>query len=296
MTNRIETSFANFDSIGLADLNAKAEMLARIDNKYILTADKLAFALESFGKIFDVLDIEGIRGFSYSTIYFDDAELRGYYDHHQRKRKRCKARIRSYVDSDLHYLEVKLNDRRSTTLKKRLRLEQPMNTLNAQAFDFIDDCHQSVYAEPFRKVLNGAIHIKYTRYTLVAKDGGERMTLDTDVSFCSGGVTATPPADMFIIETKSARGNGIADKILRGLHVKPTKRVSKYCIGLAATGQVKQHNGFLPALRRLQLVDTEAQAPLVFPVIEKAVLQRNWLSTWQIPSLFGELAISEYPK
>jgi VTC domain len=255
MTTHMERSFSSFDSISLAGLNEKAEMLARLDNKYILRAQQLAPALQSFADIFDVLDIDGIRGFSYSTRYFDDDALRGYYDHHQRRRKRCKVRVRSYVDADLHYLEVKLNDRRSTTLKKRLKLDRPLKVLDARAKDFIDDCYREVYDEPFRKEMSGSITIDYQRYTLVAKDGGERMTLDTGIQFRAGGATALPPEDMFIIETKSARGNGIADKILRSLHVKPTKRVSKFCIGLAATGMVERHNGFLPALRRLALVE-----------------------------------------
>jgi hypothetical protein len=58
---------------------------------------------------------------------------------------------------------------------------------------------------------------------------------------------------MFIVETKSARGNGIADAILRGLHLHPTGRCSKYCIAMAALGEVDRHNRFLPALRRLNL-------------------------------------------
>ncbi len=257
MTSVIERSFGSFSSIGLDGLNEKAEMLARIDNKYILRASELEPALSSFAEIFDVLDIDGKRGFDYSTIYFDDEELRGYYDHHQRRRKRCKARIRSYVDAGLHFLEVKLNDRRSTTLKKRLRIAAPSTELDSTALNFIDSCYREVYGEPFRKELSGAIRITYRRYTLVAKNGGERMTLDTGMRFTAGGATAAPPHDMFVIETKSARGNGIADKILRGLHVKPTKRVSKFCIGLAATGQVQRCNGFLPALRRLQLIEDE---------------------------------------
>ena len=255
MITDLHDSFSDFDPIGLDELNAKAEMLARIDNKYILPAWQLAPALESFADMFDVLDIDGTRDFRYSTVYFDDVDLRGYYDHHQRRRKRLKARVRSYVDAGLHYLEVKLNDRRSTTLKKRLRLGAATSQLDAEALAFIDGCHAEVYGEPFRKQLSGAIHIRYRRYTLVAKDGGERMTLDTAMTFTAGGVTASPPADTFIIETKSARGNGIADKILRGLHVQPTKRVSKYCIGLAACGQVLRHNGFLPAMRRLGLAE-----------------------------------------
>ena len=176
MITDLHDSFSDFDPIGLDELNAKAEMLARIDNKYILPAWQLAPALESFADMFDVLDIDGTRDFRYSTVYFDDVDLRGYYDHHQRRRKRLKARVRSYVDAGLHYLEVKLNDRRSTTLKKRLRLGAATSQLDAEALAFIDGCHAEVYGEPFRKQLSGAIHIRYRRYTLVAKDGGERMS------------------------------------------------------------------------------------------------------------------------
>ncbi len=255
MKNQIDTHIGDFSSIGLDELNTKAEMLARIDNKYIMPGDKLQQAIESFGDLFDVLDIEGKRAFSYSTVYFDDEERRGYYDHHQRKRKRCKARIRTYVDADLHFLEVKLNDRRSTTLKKRLRIDKPLTYLDATCLDFIDACNREVYDEPFRKTIRGVIHIQYQRYTLVAKQGGERMTIDCRMSFTGDKSNCAPPEDCFIVETKSERGNGIADKIFRGLHVQPTKRVSKYCIALAATGQVLRHNGFLPALRRLHLDD-----------------------------------------
>jgi hypothetical protein len=258
MTTRIDQCFGAFDSIGLDALNSKAEMLVRIDNKYILPAYYLQSAIESFAEIFDVLDIDGKRAFSYSTLYFDDAQRRGYYDHHQRRRKRCKVRVRTYGDAGLSYLEVKLNDKRSTTLKKRLKIAAPLATLDDTAFDFIDQCNREVYGEPFRKDIKGVIRIDYQRYTLVAKDGGERMTIDTRINFNGGGCWRAPPGDMLIVETKSARGNGIADKILRTLHVQPTKRVSKYCIGLAATGQVERHNGFLPAMRRLHLVDERA--------------------------------------
>jgi VTC domain len=255
MNQHLNSCFDNFAPISLDDLNGKAEMLARIDNKYIMPGCILQEALASFEDQFDVLDIKGTRGFSYSTLYFDDEDRRGYYDHHQRKRKRIKARIRSYVDSDLHFLEVKLNDKRATTLKKRLRIAAPFTTLDIPCFDFIDACHRAVYEEPFRKELLGVLRIGYQRYTLVAKDGGERMTIDAKLGFAGADHTSTPPADIFIVETKSARGNGIADKVFRSLHMQPTKRVSKYCIGLAATGQVMRHNGFLPALRKLKLAD-----------------------------------------
>lgn len=252
----IAGSLAAFAPISLETLNAKAEMMDRLDNKYILPGHQLQHVLQALTDSFDVLEIEGKRAFFYSTCYFDDAERRGYYDHHQRRRKRCKVRVRHYVDAGLSFLEVKLNEQRASTAKRRMRIDRPLTALDARCMDFVDTCYRNSYDEAFLKTLHPAIRIQYLRITLVARDGGERLTIDTQLDFLAGGVGRIAPSDMFIIETKSARGNGIADKILRSLHVQPTKRVSKYCIGMAATGQVSRCNGFLPALRRLKLADS----------------------------------------
>jgi len=240
-----------FDPISLEELNDKAEMLNRIDNKYIVQGEVLNFSLAELSGMFDILEIEKKRAFRYSTLYFDDAEKRGYYDHHQRKRKRCKARVREYVDANLFYLEVKTNEQRSETLKRRLPLKESCTILDKQCNRFIQDCYQSSYHEHFNKELLPVILIKYERITLVAKNGGERLTIDANLSFHADETTVVVPEDTYIVETKSMRGNGIADKIFRRLHVQPTKRVSKYCMGMALTGQVVRYNGFLPALRRL---------------------------------------------
>lgn len=251
----IQQSLVTFNPISLEALNQKAEMLDRIDNKYILTGQHLQPAFAALAEIFDILEIDEKRAFHYSSRYFDDDERRGYYDHHQRRRKRCKVRVRHYVDADLSFLEVKLKEQRSMTVKRRLAIEKPQIALDNLNMDFVNTCYQESYAESFGKKLVPVIVVEYQRITLVAKQGGERLTIDTEIGFTSETVSCAAPADVFIIETKSARGNGIADKILRSLHVQPTKRASKYCIGMAATGQVSQHNSFLPALRRLQMID-----------------------------------------
>ncbi len=255
MDPTIERNLKPFTTISLDALNSKAEMLARLDNKYILPASRLAPAIAAFAELFDILEIGGRRAFSYSTRYFDDTELRGYYDHLERRRKRCKVRVRDYVDSGFSYLEIKLKDKRSVTVKHRMPVEAYLSTLNDQCMDFVGNRFRDTYQQDFGKDLDPAMIIDYERITLVAKEGGERMTIDTGLAFRSDDVARAAPAHMFIVETKSARGNGIADKIMRALHVQPTKHASKYCIGMAATGQVTRRNGFLPALRRLELID-----------------------------------------
>ena len=256
MTPEIEKSLSDYKPISLKQLNEKAEMLARIDNKYIVKSNQLVPALACLADYFDVLEIDGKRAFKYSSHYFDDNDRRGYYDHHQRRRKRCKVRVREYVDAGIYFLEVKLNEQRAMTTKRRLQIDRPITSLDQDIMNFVDSCYNDCYHEHYEKELIPVINIKYQRITLVAKEGGERLTLDTGICFSTDKNQRTTPDDTFIIETKSARGNGIADKVLRSIHMKPTKRVSKFCIGMVATGQVGNHNGFLPALRQLELVNS----------------------------------------
>lgn len=256
METRIAQSLSNFGTISLDGLNSKAAMLERLDNKYIVSADRLLPAFQRFGELFDVLEIDGKRAFTYATEYFDDEGAQAYHDHHQGRRKRCKVRIRNYVDAGFSYLEVKLKDIRDATVKKRLKLAQPSRRLCDESLAFIDACHTEMYGRPLGRSLIPVIGMEYERITLVAREGGERMTIDTRMAFQAANAMREAAPDMFILETKSARGNGIADKILRAEHLHPTKSCSKYCVGMAALGLVSRHNRFLPALRRLRLADS----------------------------------------
>jgi hypothetical protein len=262
MDPRIAQSLNRFGTISLDGLNSKAAMLERLDNKYIVSADRLLPAFARFADLFDVLEISGKRAFTYATDYFDDEGAQGYHDHHQGRRKRCKVRIRNYVDAGFSYLEVKLKDLRDATVKKRLKLPRPMRSLCADSLAFIDACHAEMYGLPLGRHLLPVIGMEYERITLVAREGGERMTIDTRMAFRAANAERDAAPDMFILETKSARGNGIADKILRAEHLHPTKNCSKYCIGMAALGLVSRRNRFLPALKRLDLADA---APLSIP-------------------------------
>jgi VTC domain len=254
MDHRIAQCLSSFDTISLDGLNAKAAMLERLDNKYIVPAARLLPAFQQFSELFDVLEIQGRRAFTYATDYFDDAAAGAYHDHHQGRRKRCKVRIRNYVDAGFSYLEVKLKDLRGATQKKRMKLSANERGLCAEGLAFVDTCHAEMYGSPLGRSLSPVIGMQYERITLVAKEGGERMTIDTRLRFSATTAERDAAPDMFILETKSARGNGIADKILRGAHLHPTSHCSKYCVGMAALGLVEKHNQFLPALRKLRIM------------------------------------------
>jgi hypothetical protein len=245
----LEAAFAPID---LAALNAKAAMLERIDNKYIVGAAVVRRAVPDLTRHFDILQIDGTRAFTYETCYFDDRGLHSYFDHHQGRRKRAKVRTRKYLDTGLCFLEIKLKDKRGRTIKKRMAYDSAKHgTLDDQARTYVRDTYRAFYHEEFQHEIARVIDMRYVRVTLVAKQGDERMTIDRSLRFIARGTALAVDEDVFILETKSANGNGIADRFLRRLHQHPTKHCSKYCAGTAYMEASAKHNNFRPVLRKL---------------------------------------------
>ena len=256
----IEAFTGAFAPISLDQLNAKAEMMARIDNKYVVQGNVLQRLVPQLRETFDILDIESKRAFTYDTRYFDDDARNAYFEHHQGKRRGFKVRVRSYVDAGLCFLEVKVKGQRGMTEKYRMPYDPAnLSDLTPEARDFAEDTYNRQYEKAFNYQLRPSLDVRYQRMTLVAHSGGERVTIDTDLGFRSEDQTLSTGTDVFIVETKSANGRGVADRLLRTAGDRPTRRCSKYCIGMAATGQVSRYNRFLPTLRKLGLTMPEPQ-------------------------------------
>ncbi len=243
----------SFPAISLEQLNAKAAMFERLDNKYVVREAVLRQSLPELARHFDILEMDGKRTFTYETCYFDDEQRTNYFDHHRRRRQRFKVRIRSYTDAGLCFVEVKLKDKRGITVKKRMRYApEKHGVLDGDALAHVRAAYRELYGREFAAELVPSISMRYRRMTLVARRGGERMTIDRGLVFTGRSGSRAIDDEVFIIETKSSNANGIADKILRSLHQHPTRHCSKYCIGLALLQEVHKHNTFLPALRKLQ--------------------------------------------
>jgi hypothetical protein len=149
---------------------------------------------------------------------------------------------------------MKLKGLRNHTVKRRAEYSAGHpHVLEADALALLSAWYAEEYGQPPRFDLAPVLKTSYRRTTLVAKDGGERLTIDGAMSFAGGGREVRLDGDIFVLETKSQRGYGIADRLLRRLQLRPVGRCSKYCIGLLATGLASEANQFLPALRRLHL-------------------------------------------
>lgn len=255
-----------FQPVTLPQLNGKAAMLNRLDNKYIVAADILRQAVPQLAEHFDILEIDGKRDFTYLTCYFDDRDFTTYFEHHNGRRQRCKVRVRKYADMRQCFIEVKLKDKRGITVKKRLdHPYEKYGELDARAEEFIHAAYDDFYGRKFELELRALLEISYQRVSLVAKQGGERMTIDFGLSFAGVDRSHAIDEKIVIVETKSANGNGIADKFLRELHQHPSRRCSKYCVGAAALGLVGKHNNFLPVLRKVNAVP----APEIASILDR---------------------------
>ena len=248
---------SSFAPISLQALNETAEMLSRVDNKYVVPRAALQSLVPSLAQEFDILDIDHRRAFNYDTRYFDDPQRSAYYEHHQGLRKGFKVRVRRYADAGLTFLEVKVKGKRGMTEKFRMPLDAtPDERLSQESMNFARETYGRQYGKSFNYDLKAAMDVRYKRITLVAKSGGERMTIDTDLKFETAKGTISLGTDVFIVEAKSALGRGFADVQLRRARQRPTKKCSKYCVGLAAMGEVSRFNRFLPTMRMLGLIRT----------------------------------------
>ena len=120
-------ALAELSSVSLETLAAQAGRMTRIDRKYVIPADDLDAVFSSTAHEAVALEIDGRRTFGYSSIYFDTPDLRSFHDGGRRRRRRFKVRARSYLDSDLHFLEVKTRGARGTTVKERQSLPHPVH-------------------------------------------------------------------------------------------------------------------------------------------------------------------------
>jgi hypothetical protein len=247
--------------VSLEELNAGAALLSRIDTKYIVDAAAFEAFAERVADRARVLEIDARRLFTYETIYFDSHSLLTYRAHVQRRRRRFKCRSRRYVESGLHVYEVKLKGTRGRTVKHQLAIDSDEHGApSARTDDFVRRVLLDNYGQPLLEPLVPTLGMRYRRLTLLLPASAERVTCDFGLVFGKGspGEPRLAP-DHVILETKSERGRGVADRILRDLGARPVS-CSKYCAGIALTRKQVKRNAMRSLLRRYFVASAAASA------------------------------------
>ena len=231
-----------FDSISLEQMSG-IRLMNRIDTKFVTTMPVLEQLLAMAVDEYMAQEIEGERNLKYSTTYFDTHDYNMYYTHQYGHAGRQKLRFRTYVISNLQFMEVKTKNNRGRTKKKRMEVTD-MDLSDKEKLDFL---HAHLGYAP--DTLMPAIRNSFDRITLVNKARTERLTIDTNLQFHNlvTGVDRKM-APLVIVELKrdGLCYSPILD-MLRQLRVFP-HGFSKYCMGSALTNNQLQVNRFKPKL------------------------------------------------
>ena len=252
---------------GLAELNAAAGLLVRVDRKYLVPLATAQGLVDTLAGVARVLQIEGRRGFSYASTYFDTPDLDSYMLAARKRRRRFKIRTRSYLDSGSCFLEVKTRGPRGATVKRRTpcppldagRLTPPGRSFIASRL--ADDVAPPERARRLAQALGPVLITRYERTTLHLPEESTRLTLDTRPAWIglpprgAPAVGRTGSADgqcgrtgdsgagrrripvraagaLAIVETKTPAAPSAADRWLWAAGHRPAA-VSKYATGMA---------------------------------------------------------------
>ncbi len=217
-------------------------LMNRTDMKYVSNKTRLAQLLElARGKYYAQFH-EGDYIAPYMTTYWDTTDYLFYMEHHNGRSPRQKVRVRTYVDSDLTFLEVKTKNNHGRTGKKRIQV--PSQEELESGNDFLVQLVNHGLSD-----IHPTIRNRFHRITLVNYEKTERLTIDFDIRFNNLETDKrTGTGELVVIELKRD-GNSYSPilDILRQLRIKPLG-FSKYCIGSVMTNPKLKHNEFKPKL------------------------------------------------
>jgi VTC domain len=236
VTDELADRLARFRGVSLARLDERAALLRRVDRKYAVERDRLLELLELLQDDHEVLEIDGQRSFAYRSVYFDTPNLRCFWDHVLGRVPRFKARTRLYRDTGNCVFEVKL--KRSDEEMEKRQVEHPVERdreLTEAAIrclrEALSDAGLGAPAD-----LAPSLHTSFRRITLAAIESAERLTCDLDVRLSSPqGRAATLAGSIVLLETKTERGDGRANRSLGQLGVEEIS-LSKYRVGISLVG------------------------------------------------------------
>ncbi|MBR6847577.1 MAG: polyphosphate polymerase domain-containing protein [Bacteroidales bacterium] len=231
------------------------KLMNRIDTKFLVTSNELIAILKGIRDRYYAQEVEGNRLSPYSTVYYDTPDLKMYTIHHDRHLVRDKVRVRTYVDSQLTFCEVKHKNNKGRTKKKRIEVRPGTDvTKDPETVSFLTE------KQPYPvESLSPNLETAFDRFTLVNFEKTERLTIDCNLhfnNFVSGAKASMDP--LVIMELKQdGRARSLLKEVLFDLRIKPYK-ISKYCIGTAMTRPEVKQNRFKKKIRRINKLQTSS--------------------------------------
>lgn len=238
-------------TISLDDMR-EVRLMNRIDTKYVLSESEVLELLDRAAKEgYMVQAIGDVRACRYDTLYYDTSERDMYVTHHNQQLVRQKIRTRTYLETDVTFLEIKNKTNRGRTKKRRT----PISREHFVGFDRAAEALDFYRANARYDIdaVSPALATRFVRITLVNPSLTERLTIDLSLGYEDvRSHRAAAVRDMAIVELKQD-GNTVSrlKLIMRDMRIAPLK-VSKYCLGTALTVDGIKKNRFKLKLRNIE--------------------------------------------
>ena len=242
MLDKIDDILRKMDFITLEEMKT-VRLMDRVDSKFVAPLSFLPDLLEEMTPLFKVQINNDIILAPYTTQYLDTPDLDMFTMHHNGKLNRQKIRIRSYIDDERYYLEVKNKNNKGRTKKIRVQvphthIESIDELTNEKGFLVENSLFETDMLIP-------SLANDFKRITLVNNKKTERITIDVDLSFhnyFSGEKEYLE--DLMVLELKQDgwKHSDFRD-ILMKLRIKKSS-FSKYCMGIYLTDPNVKNNRF----------------------------------------------------
>jgi hypothetical protein len=234
-----------FSPITLKEMDG-VKLMDRTDTKYVFRLDNLAAFLEEVKEDYRILDVNGHRISRYESLYFDTKNFDLYLSHHRGRPNRYKVRCRKYVESELHFFEVKFKNIKGRTIKDRVKQKHIDGSIKDNAEALLNE------KTPLKAShLEAKLWVNYSRITLVNKNSPERVTIDVDLTF-KNTVTDIKIHNLVIAEVKQDKAIVSSFiRLMKKYHIREGS-MSKYCFGVISLFNSIKHNNFKPKLIMLK--------------------------------------------
>lgn len=222
------------------------KLMNRTDTKFTFNFDQFENVLKDILEHYRVLEVDGKRISRYKTLYYDTVKFNLYTKHHNGELNRYKIRHRTYVESNIGFLEVKFKNNKGRTVKDRIKKKDVPTLWEGEAELFLN---KMLPFEP--QTLVPVLWVNYSRLTLVNKTDSERLTIDLDLEFVNDGVTKSL-SNLVIAEVKQEkRKSSPFMKVMKKYHIRQGS-ISKYCMGIALTCDSVKKNNFKEKLHNIK--------------------------------------------
>lgn len=257
-TSEIESLARHLPPISLEDMSG-IRLMNRMDQKYLTNIDTLKTLLRLAEGSYYSQEIEGERVSPYATTYWDTLQTYALFRQHETGRKpRQKVRVRTYLSSDVSFLEVKKKDNHGKTAKLRIKVPSLQAVIDEHVgADFVKQQTGLGLVDMVPAVGN-----RFNRITLVNFAKTERLTIDFNIQFYNYQTHERAAIDsIVVIELKrDGRCPSPILPLLRQLRIKPAG-FSKYCIGASVTDSHLRINRFKKRLVTINKVAQREMSP-----------------------------------